>query len=297
MLLRRAEAHHRLDAGAVVPGAVEDARARRPPAGSGRSAGSTTRCGRGRRAWAGRRRGCGAAVRCSVIRAIVPSLPAASRPSKITTALAPVSRRPFLVAHQPDLQVAQLRACSLWSCSSPQHSALAARKAKRVEAARDPTLRHRATCAAGARFAASSEQAHYLVNVMRLATGDELLAVQRPRRRVARAPRRRSASAAASWRCWSARATSTSDPTSIWSSRWSSARGWRPSSRRRPSSARGACGSAITERTNAEHTRVDRLAAIAVEAAEQTGRLDVPEVERRPKLERAAGGLAGRPRR
>ena len=30
----------------------------------------------------------------------------------------------------------------------------------------------------------------------------------------------------------------------------------------------------ITERTNADHTRVDRLQAIAVEAAEQTGRLE-----------------------
>ena len=34
----------------------------------------------------------------------------------------------------------------------------------------------------------------------------------------------------------------------------------------------------VTERTNADHTRVDRLQAIAVEASEQTGRLDVPQV-------------------
>lgn len=34
----------------------------------------------------------------------------------------------------------------------------------------------------------------------------------------------------------------------------------------------------ITERTNADHARLDRLAAIAVEAAEQTGRLDVPAI-------------------
>jgi len=34
----------------------------------------------------------------------------------------------------------------------------------------------------------------------------------------------------------------------------------------------------VTERTNADHTNLARLAAIAVEAAEQTGRLDVPEV-------------------
>lgn len=34
----------------------------------------------------------------------------------------------------------------------------------------------------------------------------------------------------------------------------------------------------FTERTNAERVRIDRLQAIAVEAAEQTGRLDVPQV-------------------
>jgi 16S rRNA (uracil1498-N3)-methyltransferase len=42
----------------------------------------------------------------------------------------------------------------------------------------------------------------------------------------------------------------------------------------------------ITERTNADHTRVDRLRTIAVEAAEQTGRLDVPEVAEPVKLEK-----------
>jgi 16S rRNA (uracil1498-N3)-methyltransferase len=42
----------------------------------------------------------------------------------------------------------------------------------------------------------------------------------------------------------------------------------------------------ITERTNADHTRVERLTAIATEAAEQTGRLDVPEVVAPVKLER-----------
>ena len=34
----------------------------------------------------------------------------------------------------------------------------------------------------------------------------------------------------------------------------------------------------VTRRTNADHTNVARLQAIAVEAAEQTGRLDVPEI-------------------
>lgn len=51
----------------------------------------------------------------------------------------------------------------------------------------------------------------------------------------------------------------------------------------------------ITERTNADHTRVDRLRAIATEAAEQTGRLDVPEVAEPVKLERLIEGWdAGR---
>ncbi|MBV8593286.1 MAG: 16S rRNA (uracil(1498)-N(3))-methyltransferase [Caulobacteraceae bacterium] len=43
---------------------------------------------------------------------------------------------------------------------------------------------------------------------------------------------------------------------------------------------------ALTERTQADHTRVERLAAIAVEAAEQTGRLDAPAIEAPEKLER-----------
>ncbi len=53
---------------------------------------------------------------------------------------------------------------------------------------------------------------------------------------------------------------------------------------------------AVTERTNAERTRVERLAAIAVEAAEQTGRLDAPVVEAPQKLEALlAGWPADRP--
>ncbi len=41
----------------------------------------------------------------------------------------------------------------------------------------------------------------------------------------------------------------------------------------------------ITERTNADHTNVARLSAIAREASEQTGRLDVPEIHPPEKLE------------
>jgi len=46
----------------------------------------------------------------------------------------------------------------------------------------------------------------------------------------------------------------------------------------------------ITRRTNADHTNVARLQAIAVEAAEQTGRLDVPEVVAPDKLDRMLDG-------
>jgi 16S rRNA (uracil1498-N3)-methyltransferase len=45
-----------------------------------------------------------------------------------------------------------------------------------------------------------------------------------------------------------------------------------------------------TERTNAERTRVERLTAIATEAAEQTGRLDVPAVAEPQKLEKLIAG-------
>lgn len=47
---------------------------------------------------------------------------------------------------------------------------------------------------------------------------------------------------------------------------------------------------AVTRFTQADHTRVDRLQAIAVEASEQTGRLDVPEVLAPEKLDRILEG-------
>ena len=46
----------------------------------------------------------------------------------------------------------------------------------------------------------------------------------------------------------------------------------------------------LTERTNADHTRVDRLQAIAVGASEQTGRLDVPQVLAPARLDKLVGG-------
>lgn len=45
-----------------------------------------------------------------------------------------------------------------------------------------------------------------------------------------------------------------------------------------------------SERTNAERARVERLTAIAIEASEQTGRLDVPEILEPVKLEKLIAG-------
>ena len=49
----------------------------------------------------------------------------------------------------------------------------------------------------------------------------------------------------------------------------------------------------ITQRTNADRLRLDRLDAIAEEAAEQTGRLDVPPVDDPVKLETILDGWDG----
>jgi 16S rRNA (uracil1498-N3)-methyltransferase len=51
----------------------------------------------------------------------------------------------------------------------------------------------------------------------------------------------------------------------------------------------------ITQFTNADHTNVARLQAIATEAAEQTGRLDVPRVIAPVKLDRLLGEWTDRP--
>jgi 16S rRNA (uracil1498-N3)-methyltransferase len=54
-------------------------------------------------------------------------------------------------------------------------------------------------------------------------------------------------------------------------------------------------GLVTTQYTNADHTKPARLAAIAAEAAEQTGRLEVPQIEAPVKLEALlAGWDAGR---
>jgi 16S rRNA (uracil1498-N3)-methyltransferase len=52
---------------------------------------------------------------------------------------------------------------------------------------------------------------------------------------------------------------------------------------------------AITERTNASHANVARLSAIAIEASEQTGRLDTPSIAPPQKLAAILDGWTGRP--
>ena len=51
----------------------------------------------------------------------------------------------------------------------------------------------------------------------------------------------------------------------------------------------------VTQRTNVEHVRLDRLDAIAIEAAEQTGRLDVPTIDDPQKLGSILDGWDGNP--
>ncbi|MDP3655358.1 MAG: RsmE family RNA methyltransferase, partial [Brevundimonas sp.] len=54
-------------------------------------------------------------------------------------------------------------------------------------------------------------------------------------------------------------------------------------------------GLVVTHRTQVQHVRMDRLDAIAIEAAEQTGRLDVPMIDEPVKLgELLDGWEAGR---
>jgi 16S rRNA (uracil1498-N3)-methyltransferase len=50
----------------------------------------------------------------------------------------------------------------------------------------------------------------------------------------------------------------------------------------------------VTRRTQSDHTNIDRLTAIATEAAEQCGRLDVPAILAPQKLEPALKAFAGR---
>jgi 16S rRNA (uracil1498-N3)-methyltransferase len=137
--------------------------------------------------------------------------------------------------------------------------------------------------AQGARIDATPRQAHYLTNVMRLTAGDELLlfngrdgewrsgVAQVGRGGVALTPLEhvRAQSAGPDLDLVVALVKRTRLETIVEKAAELGARRLRL---------------VVTERTNAERTRIERLAAIAAEAAEQTGRLDVPAIEPPAKL-------------
>jgi 16S rRNA (uracil1498-N3)-methyltransferase len=137
----------------------------------------------------------------------------------------------------------------------------------------------------GARIAVSAERAHYLLSVMRLAAGDELRLINGRdgewRARVVDVGKRgcgleplkqtRAQASGPDLDLVIARVKRTRLETIVEKAAELGARRVRL---------------ALTERTNAERTNVARLAAIAVEAAEQTGRLDVPQIVPPEKLDR-----------
>ncbi len=145
--------------------------------------------------------------------------------------------------------------------------------------------------ASNARIELAPEQAHYLTNVMRLVTGDELLLFNGRdgewRAGIALVARR----AAALTVLAQARGQTIGPDLDLVVALVKRARLETIVEKAAELGARRV-RLAITERTNIERTRLDRLAAIAVEAAEQTGRLDVPAIEPPRKL---AGLLADWP--
>jgi 16S rRNA (uracil1498-N3)-methyltransferase len=138
---------------------------------------------------------------------------------------------------------------------------------------------------AGVSLAVTPEQAHYLVSVMRLSTGDELLvfngrdgewrarlaSVAKRQARLEVADRSRPQSLGADLDLIVALVKRSRLETIVEKAAELGVRRIRP---------------VLTERTNAGHTNVERLQAIAVEAAEQTGRLDAPTVAAPERLER-----------
>jgi 16S rRNA (uracil1498-N3)-methyltransferase len=143
--------------------------------------------------------------------------------------------------------------------------------------------------AAGAGIVLPREQAHYLVNVMRLAVGGELLVFNGRdgewRARLTRADRKGAALALDA----RARDQAIGPDLDLMVALVKRARLETIVEKAAELGARRVV-LAITERTNAAHTNTERLQAIAVEAAEQTGRMDVPEVLAPQKLERLLGG-------
>jgi 16S rRNA (uracil1498-N3)-methyltransferase len=145
---------------------------------------------------------------------------------------------------------------------------------------------------AGPPLVATPEQAHYLVNVMRLASGDELLlfngrdgewrarvaAVGKRACRLEVLERTRDQQVGPDLDLVVALVKRSRLETIVEKAAELGARRVRL---------------AVTERTIAERTRLERLAAIAIEAAEQTGRLEVPAVEAPQKLAALIAGWPG----
>lgn len=141
-----------------------------------------------------------------------------------------------------------------------------------------------APLAAGAELAPTANQAHYLVNVMRVAAGGELLVFNGAdgewRARVAAVGKR----ACRLELIERTRAQQVGPDLDLVVALVKRGRLETTVEKAAELGARRV-RLVVTERTNAEHTRLDRLAAIAAEAAEQTGRLEVPTLEAPQKLE------------
>ncbi len=141
----------------------------------------------------------------------------------------------------------------------------------------------------GAAFAAPQDQAHYLLNVMRLKVGDELALFNGRdgewRARVAEADRRRCRLEVEA----QTRPQSAVPDVELVIALVKRARLEFAIEKAVELGVRR-IRLVITRRTNSDHTRPERLQAIAGEAAEQTGRLDVPEVIAPEKLERLLDG-------
>lgn len=131
--------------------------------------------------------------------------------------------------------------------------------------------------AEGGEIAPAREQAHYLTNVMRVAAGGEVLLFNGRdgewRARVAAVSKRGCTLAVEAM----ARPQAAGPDLELIIALVKRAR-LETIVEKAAELGAGRIQLAITARTNADHTNVARLQAIAVEAAEQTGRLDVPQV-------------------
>jgi 16S rRNA (uracil1498-N3)-methyltransferase len=141
----------------------------------------------------------------------------------------------------------------------------------------------------GAAFAPDKDQAHYLLHVMRLAAGEELLLFNGRdgewRARVTEASRRACRITVEE----QTRPQETPPDLELLAALVKRSRVETIVEKAAELGARRV-RLLVTRRTNADHTNVVRLQAIAAEASEQTGRLDVPEVVAPERLDRVLDG-------